>query len=203
MTGRTQPRRTTALVVLHYQNDVLHPDGKIRLGFGEGVANREGVLRAAARLLGGAREAAIPVVHVRTARPAAPKSFIENAPIFRNVVAKGAVIEGEWGSEFFEGLGPIADEAVVVHNRVNGFYDSTLEMRLRGLGATHLILAGVATNSCVEHTARHAADMGYAVTVAQDACSAARPEVHEAALFNIGLIGTVADVDDLVRAGFQ
>lgn len=196
-------RRATVVVALHYQNDILHPDGKIRLGFGEGAANRNKVLSAAARLIDGARSASIPVVHVRTARPAANRSFVENAPIFRNVVAAGAVVEGHWGSEFFEGLGPMGEEFVVVHNRVNGFYDSTLEMRLRELGATHLVIAGVATNSCVEHTARHAADMGYAVTVAQDACSAARPEVHNAALFNIDLIGAVANVDELIQAEFQ
>ncbi|MGV1794533.1 cysteine hydrolase family protein [Rhizobium sp. A37_96] len=203
MIDRTPTLQATVLVVLHYQNDVLHPDGRIRLGFGEGGTNREKVLMAAERLLGGARAASIPVVHVRTARPPTSKSFFENAPIFRNVVANGAVIEGEWGSEFFKGLGPVGREAVVVHNRVNGFYDSALEMRLRELGATHLVLAGVATNSCVEHTARHAADMGYVVTVAQDACSAASADVHEAALFNIGLIGAVADVDDLIKAGFR
>lgn len=192
-----------ALIVLHYQNDILHPDGKIKLGFGDGAANRDRVLEAAGRLIRGARDASVPVVHVRTARPASSGAFLENAPIFRNVVAAGAVIEGTWGSEFFEGLGPVADESIVVHNRVNGFYDSTLEMRLRGLGATHLVLAGVATNSCVEHTARHAADMGYVVTVAEDACSASRPDVHQAALFNIGLIGSVASVDAIVEAKFQ
>ncbi|WP_311273451.1 MULTISPECIES: isochorismatase family cysteine hydrolase [unclassified Rhizobium] len=192
-----------ALVVLHYQNDILHPEGKIKLGFGDGAADRDKVLDAAGRLIRGARDASVPVIHVRTARPAASGTFMENAPIFRNVVAAGAVIEGDWGAEFFEGLGPVAGEIVVVHNRVNGFYDSTLEMRLRGLGATHLVLAGVATNSCVEHTARHAADMGYAVTVAQDACSASRPDVHQAALFNIGLIGSVASVDAIVEVKFQ
>lgn len=191
------------LLALHYQNDILHPDGKIRLGFGSEAANREKVLGAAARLLAGARAATIPVVHVRTARPPFPGSFLENAPIFQNVVAAGAVVEGQWGSEFFGGLEPLAEEIVVVHNRVNGFYGSTLEMRLRELRATHLILAGVATNSCVEHTARHAADMGYVVTVAEDACSAARLDVHEAALFNIGLIGTVARVDNIVANGFR
>lgn len=187
----------TVVIALHYQNDILHPAGKIKLGFGSDASNREIVLGAASRLLNWARRSGVPIVHVRTARPVQSKTFLENAPIFRNVVASGAVVEGDWGSEFFEGLQPIDDEVVVVHNRVNGFYDSNLETRLRGLGATHLILAGVATNSCVEHTARHAADMGYEVTVVEDACSASRDDVHQAALYNISLIGHVARVDDL------
>ncbi|QOZ52539.1 cysteine hydrolase family protein [Bradyrhizobium sp. CCBAU 53338] len=195
--------RSTALVALHYQNDILHPDGKIRLGFGQDATNRTGVIDAARRLLGGARALGLPIVHVRTARSAIAGTFRENAPIFRNVVALGAVIEGEWGSEFFEELAPLPNETVVVHNRVNGFYESSLEMRLREIGADRLIMSGVATNSCVEHTARHAADIGYDVIVAEDACSASRRDVHEAALFNIGLIGSVTTVSDLVLAKFQ
>ncbi|QTG16905.1 cysteine hydrolase (plasmid) [Agrobacterium tumefaciens] len=202
MAGTTLEQRT-ALVVLHYQNDILHPNGKIKLGFGDAASNRDKVLNAAARLLEGARKAAVPVVHVRTARPATAGTFLENAPIFRNVVAAGAAVEGEWGSEFFEGLGPREGETIVTHNRVNGFYDSTLEMRLRALGATHLVIAGVATNSCVEHTARHAADVGYIVTVAEDACSASRSDAHEAALYNIGLVGSVKLVDAVLKANFQ
>jgi nicotinamidase-related amidase len=193
----------TVLIALHYQNDVIHPKGAIKLGIAESddVA-RKRLVEKAGQLLAGARALEVPVVHVRTARPADPRTFPVNAPIFRNVVAIGACIDGQWGSDFFDELGPTPGETVVVHNRVNGFYDSMLETRLRELGATHLVLAGVATNSCVEHTARHAADMGYVVTVAHDACSAARPEVHEAALFNIGLVGTVSTVEDVIGRGF-
>jgi nicotinamidase-related amidase len=201
MRPQAEPQRT-ALIAMHYQNDILHPEGKIRLGFADGAAHRDAVLDAAARLLAGARAQSVPIVHVRTARPPQPGTYLENAPIFRNVVRIGACIEAEWGSEFFEGLGPQGEEIVVVHNRVNGFFDSTLEMRLRALGVTDLVISGVATNSCVEHTARHAADMGYTVTVAQDACSASRADVHDMALFNIGLVGSVATVDQIVKGGF-
>lgn len=193
----------TVLLALHYQNDILHEDGKVKLGIAAGATGRDHLISMARTLLEGARGAGIPIVHVRTARPPGDAGFIANAPIFRNVVAVGACIEGEWGSEFYEGLAPLAGEAVVVHNRVNGFFDSFLEMRLRKLGATRLIMAGVATNSCVEHTARHAADMGYVVTVAQDACSSARADVHQAALFNIGLIGEVSTVDAIISRNFQ
>lgn len=200
MPASTTPR--TVVVAMHYQNDILHPDGKIRLGFGEGAGHRDAVLSAVGRLLDGARAQGVPIVHVRTARPPEASSYLTNAPIFQNVLKIGACVEGEWGSEFFAGLAPVEGERTVTHWRVNGFYDSALEAQLRSLGATHLVIAGVATNSCVEHTARHAADMGYVVTVAQDACSAARPDVHDMALFNIGLVGRVADVDALVGGNF-
>jgi nicotinamidase-related amidase len=192
----------TVLIALHYQNDILHLDGKVQLGVAGQPERAAAVADAAGRLLAAARNAAIPIVHVRTARTPGDVGFAVNCAIFRNVVAAGACIEGEWGSAFYEGLEPQAGEIVVVHNRVNGFFNSTLEMELRRLGATRLVMAGVATNSCVEHTARHAADLGYEVVVAEDACATARPEVHEAALFNIGLIGEVASVDELEARSF-
>ncbi|WP_136162675.1 cysteine hydrolase family protein [Sphingomonas flavalba] len=187
----------TVLLALHYQNEVLHPDGRIRLGVAEGSDRRDAVVAAAARLLAGARRAGVPIVHVRIAFPAGHAGVRTNAPIFRNVVAAGAMEEGSWGVDWHAGLEPLAGEAVVTHGRVNAFYDSPLEAVLSDLGATRLAMAGVATNSVVEHSARHAADMGYEVVVAADACSAARPEVHDAALFNIALIGDVASVDSL------
>jgi len=187
----------TVLLALHYQNEVLHPEGRIRLGVAEAAEGRGIVVAAANRLLTGARRAGIPIVHVRIAFPPGHQGVRTNAPIFRNVVASGAMEEGSWGAGWHDGLEPATDEAVVTHGRVNAFFESTLEKVLGDLGATRLIMAGVATNSVVEHSARHAADMGYEVVVAADACSAARNEVHEAALFNISLIGDVSSVDAL------
>jgi nicotinamidase-related amidase len=43
---------------------------------------------------------------------------------------------------------------------------------------------------------RHAADMGYDVWVAADACAAADPAVHAASLASMQLIATVGSVAD-------
>ncbi len=185
-----------AVLALHYQNEVVHPDGAIRLGTSD-VERRTSLIAAAQRFLAGAREAQLPLVHVRIAFPEGHKGVKPNAPIFRNVIASGAMVDGSWGAEFYAGLEPQDGEFVVTHSRINGFFDSSLEQVLRKLEVTRLIMAGVATNSVVEHTARHAADMGYEVIVAADACSAGQREVHDAALYNISLIGDVSDVDTI------
>ncbi len=195
------PRRC-AVLALHYQNDVVHPNGRIRLGFAEGDAQREAVLAAAERLLAGAREIPVPVVHVRVAFRPDHADVLRNGPIWDNVVRIGAVVDGSWGAAFHDRLQPQPHEAVVRHGRINAFFGAPLEETLRRLDAADLVIAGVATNSVVEHTARHAADMGYRVTVAADACAASRPELHRAALDNIALIGAVALVDDIV-AGWR
>lgn len=188
----------TAVLALHYQNEVLHPDGKIRLGVAQGAPGRGGVVEAAGRLLAAARKQGMPIIHVRIAFPRGHAGVNQNAPIFRNVVASGAMEEGSWGAAFHEGLGPLKDEIVVTHNRVNAFFGSDLERELAALGIERLILAGVATNSVVEHTARHAADMGYVVALAADACSAGQPHLHQAALDNIALLGEVSTVEALM-----
>ena len=190
-------RSGSVLIALHYQNEVLHADGKIGLGVAKDNAARSDIVAAAARLLASAREAGWPVLHVRIAFPPGHRGVLTNAPIFRNVVAAGACEEGSWGASFHEGLGPVEGEPVVSHNRVNAFFDSPLEMHLRRLGARRLVMAGIATNSVVEHSARHAADMGYEVLVAHDACSAAKRSVHEAALHNISLIGELTTTSNL------
>lgn len=184
-----------ALVALHYQNDVLHPDGRIRVGLDGDTPRRTALIAAAQALLRGARERRLPIVHVRVAYSADGSDLLLNAPIFRSVAASQAVVEGSWGAAFFEGLAPeagSAQEFVVRHQRVNAFHGSLLDEVLRMAGARHLIVAGVATHSVVESTVRHAVDAGYEVTVAADACASADPAAHEASLRSMALIARIS-----------
>ncbi|HEX7381103.1 MAG TPA: cysteine hydrolase [Nevskiaceae bacterium] len=185
-----------ALLALHYQNDVLDERGKIRVGIGEDSPERARLLAAAHRLLVTARECAVPIVHVRVAFRADGADILKNAPIFRNVARIGACAEGSWGAEFHPTLAPDTSslsEFIVKHSRINAFFGSPLEETLRVIGATRLVVAGVATHSVVESTVRHAVDMGFEVGVAADACSAADPAVHRASLHSMSLIADILD----------
>lgn len=189
----------TALLALHYQNEVLHPEGRIKVGMAEKSDNRERVKERAATLLAFARRTGIPVISVRIAFAPGHADVIQNCTIFRNVVKNGAMIDGSWGAEFHEGLGPLPGEAVVKHTRVNAFYGSDLDDILRGMGTDHLIIAGIATNSVVSTTVAHAADAGYVVTVAEDACSSGNPDLHKACMENMMLVADVLAVDDILH----
>lgn len=189
----------TAVVALHYQNEVLHPDGKIRLGVAEDATGRYQVIDRAQCLLSGARAAGVPVVSVRVAFRTDHADVLQNARIFRDVVRLGAMTEGSWGAQFLDGLGPAPGEFVVTHNRIGAFHGSTLGDTLRVLGATRLIVAGIATSSVVVTTVGQAADLGFEVIVAQDACSAARPEMHAAALAIMSVVADVVSVDEALR----
>jgi nicotinamidase-related amidase len=185
---------STALIAVHYQNEVLHPDGKIRVGIAHQTADeRARLITAARRLLDCARAAGASVISVRAAYRPDYKDVVQNGAIFRNLVKLGAFQDGSWGCQFYDGLAPLPEEFVVTHQRVNPFYGSPLEGLLHNLGIERVIVAGLATHSAVEHTVRHAADIGYDVLVAADACSAAERDAHEASLRNMSLIAAISD----------
>lgn len=186
---------TAAVLALHYQNDVLHADGKIALGLAQRPEKRVRLIAGAGRFLAAARMAAIPVIHVHIRFAPDGSDILQNNEMFRAVYASGAMRQGSWGAAAFDALAPRAGEQVITHSRVNAFYGSKLEEALNAGGIRQLYLGGIATNSVVEHTARHAADMGYEVTAVEEACATARDDLHVAALENIRLIGQVMDVE--------
>ena len=74
---------------------------------------------------------------------------------------------------------PQDGDHVVEKMRMNGFYNTRLDILLRGLGAETLIITGAWTNMSIEHTARHAADAGYRPVVASDVYLNGRRRVAE------------------------
>lgn len=164
---------------------------------------RAAVIAAAKRLLASARARQWPIIHVRIAFRPDYADMLENLPIFRKTREIGAVREGDWGSEFLPELAPLdtPQEFVVKHTAISSFYGTPLAALLMKLQARQLVIAGVATHSVVESTVRDAADRGFHVQVAADACAAADPEAHRAALASMRLIAEVSTVDDIFQSG--
>jgi nicotinamidase-related amidase len=131
-----------AVLALHYQNEVLHPDGKIRVGMARDAENRAAVVGAAGGSCPEARVAEVPVVSVRIAFRPDYTDLPRNAPIFRDVERLGAVAEGSWGAEFIAGLGPLPGEEVVTHNRIGAFTGTPLREVLDRFAVGRLIVAG-------------------------------------------------------------
>lgn len=193
--------RSPVVIALHYQNEVLHADGLIRVGLDD-EDSRTALIAAAGRLLDGARQRGWPIVHVRVAYRPDYADLRQNAPILRRVAALGAAREGTWGVAFYPSLAPLANarEFVVTHTRINAFHGSPLETVVRQFDATCLLIAGVATHSVVESTVRHAVDCGFEVRVAADACAAASAAVHAASLASMALIAEIGSVEDALEA---
>ena len=66
-------------------------------------------------------------------------------------------------------LKPAADEPAIDKNFNSSFEETELEKELARLGATHIVLAGAATNWCIRATAYAALDRGYDLTLIKDA----------------------------------
>jgi len=71
---------------------------------------------------------------------------------------------------------------LITKRRRSAFHDTGLDTLLRDLGVTQVVLAGVATSSGVESTARAAHDHGYHVVLATDAMADADPGSHRHSL---------------------
>ena len=108
--------------------------------------------------------------------------------------------EGTFGVEFYR-VEPEPGEPIVVKHRYSAFVDTDLQLILRSKGITGVLLTGVATNVCVESTARDAYMRDYYVTFVAD-CSATYDRAkHEATLRNMAdHFGVVATADELIAA---
>lgn len=80
----------------------------------------------------------------------------------------------------------------------NAFFQTSLEMELRKLGITEIVLAGISTSRAVESTARTANELGYNLIFATDAMIDKVKEAHENSIKNIfpriGELGTVMEI---------
>ena len=75
--------------------------------------------------------------------------------------------EWQWVPE----LVPAAGEALIHKHFNSSFEETTLDAELALLGATHIVLAGAASNWCIRATAYGALERGYDLTLVQDAHS--------------------------------
>jgi nicotinamidase-related amidase len=82
------------------------------------------------------------------------------------------------------------------------FTNTDLEVHLKKLGVTQVVIAGVATSIGVESTARHAHELGFNVTLAVDAMTDRNPDAHDNSITRIfprlGETGTTQEIIQLL-----
>jgi biuret amidohydrolase len=191
--------RTTAVVAIHFQGDIVGPDGAFAGFFHQQVVERD-VLAVTRNVLDAARAAGVPVVYTRVAWEPDYSDLDANSPLLGIVVQSGCLKDGSPLAEIVSEVAPVEGDDVVTHKRVGGFTGSRLHELLQDRGVTTVVLAGVATNASLESTARQATDLGYRVVVVEDACSAATPEAHQASIGSLGLLAEIATAADITAA---
>ena len=176
----------TALIIIDYQNDIVKPGGKFEAsGLPSAVAASKCIEHTAA-VLSASRESGVRVIFARVAfRPGYPEIPDVAGPLFTGIREAEALVESTWGSQIIGELAPLASEVVVTKHAADALCHTDLDQILKAGGISHLVLAGIATNNCVEATARHACDLGYLATILEDCCTSFSEEWHCWTLNNV------------------
>jgi ureidoacrylate peracid hydrolase len=196
LTELVRPSRS-AIVVVDAQNDFCEPEGAAAKG-GSDTSAAMAMLPTLQKLLAAAREHGTNVIFVQTIHE--PNTDSDVWLSRKKDPSKKNCLKGTWGAEFTV-VAPAANEPVVIKHRYSAFIGTRLDSILKTLNVSNLIMTGVATNVCVESTARHGYMLDYNVVYASDCAAAYDPEAHDMTLFVHGkYFGLVATADEIIKA---
>ena len=185
----------TALVVVDMQNDFADPAGALS------VRDAEAVFPALEALLAQATEAGSVVVYTKDWHPPTTPHFKANGGIW-----PPHCVQNTWGAQLHPAL-PRVSPAVFIHKgqaQVDGYsaftvidpvtsasHETGLRALLQRFGVERVVVAGLATDYCVKHTALDARHFGFETRVAKDAVRAVdlQPEDGERALAEMARAG--------------
>ena len=80
-------------------------------------------------------------------------------------------IKGESGSDIHDSAAHFEGEPIIYKHYPNSFRDTNLLEMLKDWGIERIVITGMMTHMCVDATTRAAADFGFKVIVAEDACA--------------------------------
>jgi nicotinamidase-related amidase len=170
--------RKAALLLIDLQKEGGTPDGSMTNIAGAGMGE---VLRNAEKLIAAARASKMPVLYTRHVNRADGRGLVNREP----VDAGGRPLyyrEGTEAVEIHDVIRPQAGDVVIDKRRQSAFFETELDLVLRGSGISHLVVAGVLTDCCVFNTVQGAFDRNYGVTLIHDACGTTSIGAHMAAV---------------------
>ena len=198
-----------ALIVVDVQNDFCAPGGMMD---NEGL-DLDAVQAMAARLpslIDAARAAGALVVFIRNVYSTEGNlylsdSWLEQASRRRagSYTQRDICADGSWEGDFYGDVRPRPGDPVVTKHRFSAFHNTDLETILRSHAIRTVVMTGVASNVCVETTARDAFVRDYYVVFLRDGTATYAKEEHQAALRVIdryfGEVSSADDVEELWR----
>ena len=205
-----------AVLLVDMQNAFASPGGMLDLAGIDVQPAAEAV--ANARLLADtARKVGIPVIYlVMGYEPDQSNAGGDDSPNPRKELAlclmrerpelRGKLLTyGTWDFEIVEALTPRPGELVITKPRYSGFVGTELDAELRRRGIRTLLMAGIASNVCVESTIRDAYFREYWPVMIEDATMpAGSPEVQRATIHNVttffGWVSTASEVAGALHA---
>src|SRR5437868_4664688 len=193
--------KTTAIVLIEYQNDFTTPNGVFHDGV-KGVMQSSNMLSNTVALVNRSRETGVNVMH-------APISFAEGYGeltgnpygILKAVVDNKAFRKGSWGAAIVDVLKPHPGDIMIEGKRgLDAFPSTNLDFILRSKGIQTVVLGGFLTNCCVESTMRSAYERGFDVVTLKDCTAALSQEEQNMALaHNFGMFSRPMNHDEFLK----
>ena len=174
---------STALVVIDVQNDFAVPQG-VCGAVGDDVSPVAPMIDRVKSLIAAARQANLFIIFVRAIYDEVVLSPALAEQYLRRGYPNGICLTGSRGAELVEGIGPrdAPNEIVVTKHRYSAFWGSSIDLFLRTNGIQTLVLTGIATEVCVESTARDAFFRDYNIVVPADCVGSYSEERQKASL---------------------
>lgn len=190
----------TAVLVVDMQNDFCDPNGFVATKRGTDLTDTRAIIPKLVELLDKAREvkATVVLVHMSTADNDLTGPILDR--LKRISASERTCPEGSWGAELIPEIVPAPNDVMVYKNRYSPFIKSDLDTNLRDMGIKTLIITGVATNVCVESTARDGYMLDFYIVMPRDLVACAHQELQDISLRNIesyfGIITSAQQIMD-------
>ncbi len=205
--------RETAVVVVDMQNAFVSKGGMFDLA-GVDISGAPKAIQVNRRLLDACRTAGVKVIYLQmtyksdlsdAGTSASPNYHKELAMVLmrqRPELGGTLLVDGTWDWEIVDALTPQPGDRVVAKTRYSGFCRTSLAEMLRRDRIRNLLFTGVATNVCVESTARDAYFEEFWPILVEDAMNHAGPDFsRQATLWNFeNVFGWVTTSDAVIQA---
>jgi ureidoacrylate peracid hydrolase len=209
----------SAIVVVDMQNAFVSPGGMFDC-VGHDVSGAPPVIETNARLLAAWRTAGLPVIYLQvTYAPDLSNTGGPESPNYHKEIALRTMrekpelagkflIEGSWDWQIADAVAPEPGDTLIRKSRYSGFCRTELAEHLRGANIRNLLFTGVATNVCVESTARDAYFEEFWPILVEDAMNHAGPDfVRQATMWNFervfGWVTDTASIEAMLATARQ
>ena len=184
VTAQFLENANVAMIVVDMQNAFLSDEGSMTLG-GMDITELKKTVAPVVRLVDACHKADVPIIFTRYVLRADYKDAglrSERRAEFKKI---NSLVTGTWDVELDSRMDAQPGDYILDKTRYSSFYNTSLEVILRGLEVDTLIVCGVTTEICVESTIRDAYFRDYRICVPEDAVAAMDVERHRGTLKTI------------------
>lgn len=165
------------------------------------IARDAGVIKTCAKLVAGAREASVPVVHATVSWRSDRLGTSLNTPLTAALARNPSqILEGTEAVDLIPDFGDTSGDLITHrHHGLTPFPGTNLDATLRTLGTTTVVACGVSVNVGILGLVLNAADLGYEVVVCTDSVAGVPADYSLGVIENtFRMVATVTTTEELL-----